>query len=139
MSYSFTYVDLLESRSIDPEHLVAGASATVYTIPQSISHLDSLYGIWTRMVGVRGGGDVTVQPQQSTTGRPDDSWSDVGAPFLLGAGGVFGGVNASADVETFLLPPANTTFKPFMRLKITTAAATEFNLSHIYWTRRGIR
>ena len=140
MSWNYQAVELM-SRSTygGTDSLTVQPSITTYT-KQTImlSHLDSQFGIHYRIKGSRGGANVTLQWQQSLEPSDSTAWTDIGSSFTWGAGGVYPAV-AAADLISSLVPAANTTFRPFLRLKIVCDAATVANINSIVVTKRGLR
>ena len=117
---------------------IMGASGTEYTDPLPITHLDSVHGVFFRLIGTRYGGAVTIQLQQATSGAIDAVWADVGSSYTWGSGGT-GGSPSATDLTTLSYPAANTTFMPVLRLKITTAAATGATFTSIQRSIRGLK
>jgi hypothetical protein len=122
------------------ETLEAPASATVYSKPYQITHLDSVHGIFSTFVGSRYGVNnvvITMQDAPSAD-TPSAAWTDVGSGVNFSSGGTQGSP-VTATLITEHKAASGSTIKPFIRFKIVSGAATAGSFTKILRTTRGLK
>lgn len=125
----------------EAETFVMAAGETRYFGVDTISHLDSVYGLFATFIGTRyGTNDISITLQDATMpNAPDAAWSDVDGPVTFGTAGS-GTVGSPTSVH--LIAPfaaSSGTIKPYVRFKVVAGASTGSTFTSVYRTIRGLK
>lgn len=143
MSWFFGSKSLLsKSYGSEAEILVIAGGETKYFAVDTISHLDSVYGVFATFIGTRYGvNDVEITLQDATTpNAPDAAWTDVDGAVKFGTAGS-GTVGSPTAIHLIapMAPATGSTIKPYVRFKIVAGASSGATFTSIYRTIRGLK
>jgi len=143
MSWFFGSKSILsKTYGSDAEIVVVAAGETKYFGVDTISHLDSVHGVFSTFIGTRyGANDVEITLQDATTpNAPDAAWTDVDGPVNFGTAG--SGTIGSPTAVHLIAPQApsvGSTIKPYVRFKVVAGAASGATFTSVYRTIRGLK
>lgn len=129
MSWNFQTKSILSNDPFATDQVSIAASGTWYSMEFPITHLDSIYGIFFRFVGViTGAGAVTMQLETALESGSGAAWKDAGDAVVF----------SGTDKTALFIPTTAEPFAPAMRMKITVAAATSVVFTKAQRTIRGL-